>query len=429
MCLSYCWGQADFIQLTGRSLEDLQRGVDVKRLPRVFREFIQVARDFGVRYVWIDSLCILQDSEEDWQTESGKMADIYNNSFVTVAATGARNPHDMLFSTSPNLSFGSVHCRIIRHFPYWPTADAFPLLERGWALQERILSPRTLHFGPDEISWECLGSWHSECRQEFFESDLAKKADFFDISRSPSPTKFGVEQQNLWRRLIVQYSHNRLTKSADKLPALSGIAEVWKRACRQDYLAGLWSGSLVDDLVWYASPSNPSLGVAKKDHHKRAPSWRAPSWRAPSWSWAALDIPVAYDDTVIFLRKTKCPLRPYCKVLAATCVPIGKSTTGQISSGFLELMCPIMTWEGEDGTVMSIEGECHELEVYFDDEPYLEHDLSLVRVATHADFESSDFLLILSPVEGKEGTYQRVGLARCDPFEWPREAMKKITII
>jgi hypothetical protein len=105
----------------------------------------------------------------------------------------------------------------------------------------------------------------------------------------------------------------------------------------------------------------------RKEHHRRAPSWRA-----PSWSWAAIDIPVTYDDTVIYMRKTKCALRPYCKILAATCVPVGKSTTGQKSAGFLELMCPSITWEGEDGPVKSIKGECYEFEVYFDDEPYLE---------------------------------------------------------
>jgi hypothetical protein len=92
--LSYCWGSSEFIKTTEEKLNDHKRGIAWTSLPKVFQDAITVTQKLGIRYIWIDSLCIIQNSSEDWHSESNKMCDIYANSHVTLAATTASNPHE-----------------------------------------------------------------------------------------------------------------------------------------------------------------------------------------------------------------------------------------------------------------------------------------------------------------------------------------------
>ncbi|CCD49581.1 hypothetical protein BofuT4_P096890.1 [Botrytis cinerea T4] len=166
--LSHCWGDSDILKLTISNLESFKAGISLEQLPKTFIEAIFVARKLSIPYIWIDSLCIIQDSDDDWQTESVSMEDVYGNSILNIMATVSKNSHEGLSrSRDPKML---ELCPAIQS--KWEDAenDLFylfnkeiwndrlysgPLLKRGWVLQERVLSPRSLHFCDSELLWEC----------------------------------------------------------------------------------------------------------------------------------------------------------------------------------------------------------------------------------------------------------------------------------
>jgi hypothetical protein len=97
MTLSHCWGQPKFLTLTQSNLESLRKAIDFQGLTKTFQDAVNITRQFGFRYLWIDSLCIIQGGEEDWPVEAGHMSSIYRGSSLNIAATGAQNGHDGLF--------------------------------------------------------------------------------------------------------------------------------------------------------------------------------------------------------------------------------------------------------------------------------------------------------------------------------------------
>ena len=307
MCLSHCWGNSRAITTTIENIENHKKGIPFGMLPSTFQDAVLFCRKMKVKYLWIDSLCIIQDDEEDWQRESALMANIYRHSYLTLAATASHSDEEGLFYTSPQAHvFGmlqdgmpyQVHARpAVRHFD-----DAqFPLFSRAWIFQERMLASRVLHFGKQELWWECMEALNCECGgvksgerlgsgREKYESKITHQ----QIISTASLAYLTIR----WHNIIEEYSELNLTKSRDKLTALSGIADQMfrireSRQIRQRrvhhnserrYLAGLWSDTIVSDLLWF-----------RKDH---TTSSFPEKWRAPSWSWAALDGPVKYWDTV-----------------------------------------------------------------------------------------------------------------------------------
>ena len=173
-CLSHCWGGAKFMRLTKDNEQQLKSQIQWELLPKTFRDAVIFTYDLGVRYLWIDSLCIIQDDDEDWQRESLSMHTYYRNAYLTLAASKSTGPHDgMYVSTGAEFELRQVSItntsgvdvtvltrRAISHFD---RPQDFPLMKRGWVFQERILSPRVLHFGPQELLWECMENRSCEC--------------------------------------------------------------------------------------------------------------------------------------------------------------------------------------------------------------------------------------------------------------------------
>ena len=89
MTLSHCWGAAQFITLRKINIEELRQGIPLTKPPRTFQDAVAVTRLFKARHLWIDPLCILQDSNEDWLKQSATMKDIYRHSMMNISATGA----------------------------------------------------------------------------------------------------------------------------------------------------------------------------------------------------------------------------------------------------------------------------------------------------------------------------------------------------
>jgi hypothetical protein len=95
--LSHCWGSDYLLCLTQKNEPELRDDISMNKLPRTFREAAIVARKLDIRHLWIDSLCIIQDSPTDWQTESSIMGAIYQGSHCNIAATDSTSSQGGLF--------------------------------------------------------------------------------------------------------------------------------------------------------------------------------------------------------------------------------------------------------------------------------------------------------------------------------------------
>lgn len=309
--LSYCWGATANPHTTTRSLFEFNRsGIELSGLPRTFRDAIAVTRRLGIRYIWIDSLCICQDDVKDWERESARMAAVYSNAYVTIAATGGPDASHGLFFDRPGRPYLRTTLKPsttsgmggdVLIFPLGKSKEFVrkyrvnmvgePLASRGWAFQERLLSRRILHFASDQISFECLEGTVMEdglrMVSRYFHAHPGKGAEERSVlgrqSHGEEEAKPGLYQRNAvhwWCALLRTYSDLKLTFASDKFPALSGVANIYAGLLDDEYVAGLWRKTLIVGLCWQ------SLGCAAVEEY-----------RAPSWSWASVDGMTATSST------------------------------------------------------------------------------------------------------------------------------------
>ncbi len=182
LTLSHCWCNIQIRTLEKANIEDMKKGIVMSSLPQTFQDAIRVTRELGQQYLWIDSLCIIQDSDEDWFQESSRMGDIYSNSYCTISATGAEDGSMGLFldHKPPPAAKSSLYIsanwdgEVHRKYEYtgapnhetkemWEReVDSAPLNQRAWVFQERFLSHRNLMFGRNCLFWECDDNRASE---------------------------------------------------------------------------------------------------------------------------------------------------------------------------------------------------------------------------------------------------------------------------
>ena len=431
-CLSYCWGEEPFIKTLKENIDHHKIGIALAKLPPMFQHAIEVVRHLGIKYLWIDSLCIVQDDHQDWEREAGKMANIYHNSFITISATAAVSPQAGLFSNSSAIKLDSVSAQLIHHFPNDKNdhqAHRFPVLSRGWTYQERMLAPRVLHFGPEEIFWECYDRGCCECTpsgawQNALRDEVSKKDFFGRLIASVSDSHGYNAPENLWRRIVVAYSPLALTVSSDKLPALSGLADKRRVSTNQKYLAGLWESTLVFDLLWHRYDASGRVSLPR-------PSELA--WRAPSWSWASVDGPIMYHQFLYCSANRFASPTVLCEVLQAECNTTSQSMTGSVTSGFISLRCSILPVSCQAGK-LSLGNKI--LDFRSENRADLENDvLHVVRMA-HLDIYNVECCLVVKPSDLHQKTFLRVGLAslptgepreKADEVQWPEKT--EITLI
>jgi hypothetical protein len=331
ICLSHCWGTLPMIRTTSLTLEKFQQQIAWEELPKTFQDAISFALRLGYQYVWIDSLCIVQDSAEDWRHEGSKMADIYRNASLTLAATSSsdsrggcfvktRDRHlsrKWSFTDAENNAY-EIHTRIhLDHirFMQW----SLPLSIRAWAFQERLLSPRVLHFAENELIWECSEQIHCECetiyhREWSITNKTALRPDLW-----AEESLQNVDRQ--WQEIVSLYTAKDLTFDKDIFPALQGLAKMVPHRMGA-YLAGLWRDTLASNITWYA-PRASSVT-------------RLEEWRAPSWSWASNSKPIKWTNMGWHhLSSNEITRATYITVLDAQVSAIGDDTTGEIISGEL----------------------------------------------------------------------------------------------
>jgi hypothetical protein len=340
LALSHCWGSSSEEErklkiTTKANLTERTANIALQSLPRLYQDAVQVTRKLGERYLWVDSLCIIQDSDEDWFHESMLMGKIYEHAYCTISADSAPGSNSPIFkersiavSKSTLEDWKDSWFKTPEYLDWSYLIRAEPLSTRAWALQERQLSRRIVHYTSYQVLWECVTMNASELFPEGIPDTSATNRIF---NMGPiGPTRHimlskGIKEKAqdpsslmyLWYWFVGEFSTRNLTIPEDKLPALSGIANSLISMTGKDYIAGLWRHDLCHGLAWTAS--------RKTDYtHTRLKS------SAPSWSWASITGSINFwtflnaDDFVL-------------DVLDISVTPISKhNPMGRLTNGILK---------------------------------------------------------------------------------------------
>ncbi|CEI41740.1 unnamed protein product [Fusarium venenatum] len=332
--LSYTWGGDQPLRLEKKTELALKQGISLEDLPQTLRDAAFVCVRLGLRYLWIDALCINQDDDSDKAREISTMPKVYGHAVITISAT--RSPsakHGFLGRRSLEqeaegvgvmpLSLGG-YPEVLQEayqIPFLcannnpllarrvgsiilcaPDQELEPLLTRGWTFQEQLLATRTIEFGSLRTSWHCLEShgvggfvdgwkdsskdlddashWHDKYRKFW------QIGPYSDPSIDTNETK--VKALQIWKGMVETYSARNLTNTTDRILAISGIVDKLSPLLGT-YRAGLWEPSLVAELLWMIDP------VKDQDEmHRLLP--RPCTYQGPSWSWVSVNSPITYME-------------------------------------------------------------------------------------------------------------------------------------
>ncbi|KAI0333454.1 HET-domain-containing protein [Cubamyces sp. BRFM 1775] len=305
--LSYVWGGDQPHRTTKANLSSYMTGIDPTNLPQTIRDAIYVTHKLGIGFLWIDSLCIIQDSPEDKLRELPSMRDVYRRAYLTIDAASAEKASDGFLQDRPpseppmlTLPFicpggptntvaevgklyipGSIYNAL-------PTMDRLRLTtrQRAWCLQEKLLSTRCLVFTGDTVRLGCQtvtqnigGAYHDD------KEEVPRLPDtVFNPGQRPVErySDDWLEIRHRWHAVVRDYASRELSYPSDKLVACAGLTEMFAVALGSTYVAGLWNDDFfLLDLLWHCKLALPSPA----------------GYRAPSWSWAsAMHLLVEYRD-------------------------------------------------------------------------------------------------------------------------------------
>jgi hypothetical protein len=285
--LNHCWGNARPMTTATNTLEARTKGIRFEKLPLTFQDAVKITRELDFQYLWIDSLCILQDSPKDWQAQSVRMGEIYRDSALCIAAEEAVDSDAGIFNSLKAkrdkrhaeicYASGSIEgtkricpAKIITKIHDRKT----PLSSRAWTLQEMTLPDRVLRYDQDSVFWRCITiSLHSI--HEFSKprlSGIETDGSFIngrDHQRAIRPLVRPERHDKYqdWYRIVNDFSQRFLTYESDRLPAISRIATYLNSSFGTDYKAGIWMGDIHWGLLWH------TCGYIHESNTYVAPSW------------------------------------------------------------------------------------------------------------------------------------------------------------
>ncbi|KAH7318067.1 heterokaryon incompatibility protein-domain-containing protein [Stachybotrys elegans] len=352
--LSHCWGAHRILETRSFNYQEHLLSIPWISLSQTFRDAVKFTYHLGLEYIWIDSLCIIQDQRGDWAEEAAKMAEYYANAHVTLAATSAADGSMGFFPQSVNEkqlmlleandSRGrAVTLHVMEDVPHPWEADyeedayEYPLMTRGWVYQEHMLSRRFLHFGGRELMWECRSGTSCQCgmAESFLMHKYTTNSALSVMKRGGVGGLSRQQRQTLWYENVTSLMDLQFTYATDRLPAMAGIASQLGQAARGRYLAGLWEDTLVQDLCWRATA----------DQAQRPEELQV----APSWSWASV------KGSVLWMSDAADSVEA-ARVVRIHCQPNPPSYLGLLEEGKITLRGPfvlvkvkITQTKGEEG--------------------------------------------------------------------------------
>lgn len=459
MTLSYCWGEKRYhprLKTTVATLNNFKSKILFSALPLTMQHAVILTRRLKCRYLWIDSLCIVQDNDEDWKKEAGKMCNIYSFSALTIVACSSDGCSGGIFgkqsySTSSQIPYKDTFVNVSDDYTRDHQPDLLlhqsqnldPVHTRAWTLQEAVLSHRTVFFTSQELRWECNTRRLCECGHfkktfpatindpeewQYENYRIWRLDDFFPVT-SPA------DAYQLWVYIYHSYSSRALAVDSDRLVALAGLArrfaQIMKTRFGRDekYLAGLWKGSLPRDLLWHIEPLALSMVPGRRHERPKV-------WRAPSWSWASMEA----DSHCLFFRD----LQSRMEIEDSSVEIAGPDIYGQVKPGpqnYLRLTAPVLfkvRFKFDAGEMMArkfpfiVYQDCDlrvavlhvddDLGQDTDDYIRMNHSQLAVLVVGFSPGGDTHEVLILKSTIGKRNTFERIGMARLGPhFREPQE--------
>ncbi|KAH6625466.1 heterokaryon incompatibility protein-domain-containing protein, partial [Boeremia exigua] len=353
VALSYCWGVGDNVKTTLTNYSQMLSAIPVATLPQTLQDSISITRQLQQRYIWIDAICIIQDSASDWEAESVTMATVYRNAYLTIAAgTAEAATEGFMTHQYPAADFPApfqipwcnkdgvqsvLAARIIPGYEmHGDGVEGIPLETRGWCLQEQLLSTRILTYREEELYWTCLASSLCECslRDHMASQQIRTAGD----SRIPYASLFQITKEEAWdkwRYVVEDFMLRSLTNESDRLPAIAGVATVIQAITGSGYLAGLWTDNLLPGLMWESARLGCSTLSAEPCASRQ--------YIAPSFSWASSSNIAQYGkavDSSLENRNTTWIFK--CKLLDSGCILRGSHSLGQVESAFIRLTGPLL---------------------------------------------------------------------------------------
>jgi hypothetical protein len=451
--LSYCWGGPQDLTTSTATLNDRKSAIPISLLPPGLQDSISITRLLGFQYLWVDALCILQDSIKDKAAEIAKMAAIYRNASMTIAAANTSSVknsflRDIVLPATCELPFlnpdrspgtislgaGDIASR-----------DLEPLSTRAWTLQESLLSPRVLYFGNRDVTWKCLSelvnitkvnadydkfdTYEYRRHPPFLDNFLFPDAEMFsrtttrDTSdRFMERSKGGLTQYGVWTYIMEDYSRRSLSVQADRLPALAGIAGELQKMWQDTYIVGMWRKCFLQHLGWRAYDDRGAK--------------LATNSQSPTWLWITAGFRVHVE--------------PYFKFECARIRDIDvhfaqpDASLGEILSGKIILEGEVSTlkdieerqtssWEHEHWDIQ----ECVTLDRELGgEENEVNYETRFLLLGCYSQYRSHGVGLILNPFG--DGTWRRIGLTYTHeddlnmmPLMWPRNCYQPqvITVV
>jgi hypothetical protein len=381
LALSYVWGTQWFTDLdpfrtTESNIDQFTSEIPTP-IPQTIADAIRATRNLGFQFIWIDALCIIQDSEEDKRKEITKMRSIYQNAFMTISVAnsysvyggfpepvGQRREKPPINLNDHKETIGCVNITLelqtrsekVEHIQLFPrnnfTNDCAPLNTRAWTMQESMISSRVLVCTETGLRWMCCkGTWVSGGSessiqmppllaniQQMIENVEKKMAEMrlplrYSISEHLSITQAHFE----WEQIVMDYGRRECSDPRDKFSAIAGIAEQFESLFAMgEYVAGFWKECLLRGLCWWngfgGSPSREDM-----------------PWRAPSWSWASIKGPTTLYYTSLDSLQACASLKVLATVqrIDVHTVP-GTTQFGPLESGSLTLHGPLRPFEFRD---------------------------------------------------------------------------------
>ncbi|KAI1350966.1 hypothetical protein F5Y01DRAFT_315249 [Xylaria sp. FL0043] len=300
IALSHCWGKTpEHLSLVTKksNVTRLKDGFNVDELPKTFQEAVRTAQALGIRYLWIDSLCIIQDDKEDWETEAKKMGDVYSFAYLTVAASSATSSLGGFLERSKHRRCATVAttngplrlAEAIDNFV--EDVEDGVLNTRGWVLQERALSRRIIHFTSTQMYWECGNGVHCETLTQL----RNPRSQFLGDPDFPRQglSYFKDERIRLVQYLYTMYCGLKLTKASDRSVAIHGILKRLSDAFRLRVDYGIFWKFHGRSVLWRARVSRSLSRIDYANNDNPMPSW---SWMAYSGEIQYPDIPFGKVD-------------------------------------------------------------------------------------------------------------------------------------
>lgn len=399
---------------TCANIQTFKTGIPVPTLTQTVQDAIEATRNLGYSYLWIDALCIVQDSDTDKAIEISRMAQIYSDSVLTISAEEAACATEGFLKPHGQLAVNSVNERLAVNVPFrHPNGSqgyldlyrcAVPGSEptsavhkRAWTFQEHFLSRRVLYFGRD-LHWECFeGRISNSGTTETFESVGFMSRDLDLAADRPDDAIYSA-----WVQIVETLMLRGISDPQDRLNALSGVALNFADRLGDTYLAGIWKKDFARGLCWYLD-QQPQQAVQIQR-------------LGPTWSWSSLSHPTLHvfhsfppnNDSI------KVHLVSSSTVLAAH-----SSRYGQVKAGTLVLRGVLHKFDNLS-FASQFEFEDKETKGWKDvqnDRVWFDEETSPVMVDAGQEFWLFELLfdgfsrgLVL--VKGKDDTFKRVGFFR-----------------